>query len=87
MQSAPLVTRVHEMMNYSDNVLAESIAREVAIPRGLPPTFEGAARAVRDALSEHGFPLDGAVLSDSSGLSTDNRISPQHLSEVLNSAA
>lgn len=86
-QSAPLVTRVHEMMNYSDNVLAESIAREVAISRGLPPTFEGAARAVRDTLAEHGFPLDGAVLSDSSGLSTDNRISPQHLSEVLNSAA
>lgn len=86
-QSAPLVTRVHEMMIYSDNVLAESIAREVAISRGLPPTFEGAARAVRDTLAEHGFPLDGAVLSDSSGLSTDNRISPQHLSEVLNSAA
>lgn len=86
-QSAPLVTRVHDMMIYSDNVLAESIAREVAISRGLPPTFEGAARAVRDTLAEHGFPLDGAVLSDSSGLSTDNRISPQHLSEVLNSAA
>lgn len=86
-QSAPLVTRLHEMMIYSDNVLAESIAREVAISRGLPPTFDGAARAVRDTLAEHGFPLDGAVLSDSSGLSTDNRISPQHLSEVLNSAA
>ncbi|MDO5030578.1 MAG: D-alanyl-D-alanine carboxypeptidase/D-alanyl-D-alanine-endopeptidase [Corynebacterium sp.] len=85
--SAPLITRVHDMMNFSDNVLAESIARELAIARHLPPTFAGAAQAVRDTLTEHGFPLDGAVLSDSSGLSTDNRITPQHLAEVLNAAA
>lgn len=85
--SAPLITRIRDLMLYSDNVLAESVARELAISRGLPPTFAGAASAVRDTLAEHGFSLDGAVLSDSSGLSTDNRISAQHLSQVLTAAA
>lgn len=85
--SAPLITRIRDMMVYSDNVLAESIARELAIARGLPPTFVGAASAVRATLTEAGFSLDGAVLSDSSGLSTDNRITPQHLSQVLTAAA
>lgn len=86
-QSAPLHTRLRDMMLYSDNVLAESIARELAVARNLPPTFAGAATAVRDTLAEHGFGLDGAILADSSGLSTDNRVTPKHLSEVLTAAA
>nr|WP_240393973.1 D-alanyl-D-alanine carboxypeptidase/D-alanyl-D-alanine-endopeptidase [Corynebacterium lactis] len=85
-RSAPLITRIRDMMLYSDNVLAESIARELAVKRGLPPTFEGAAEAVRSTLAEHGIRLDGAVLSDSSGLSTDDRVTPQHLATVLNAA-
>ncbi|WP_295628040.1 D-alanyl-D-alanine carboxypeptidase/D-alanyl-D-alanine-endopeptidase [uncultured Corynebacterium sp.] len=94
-ESAPLVARVHQMMVHSDNVLAESLAREVAISRGLTPDFAGAAQAVRDTLAEHGLALDGpgsgsgeaATLADSSGLSEDNRISPDQLDSVLLAAA
>lgn len=85
--SAPLITRVRDMMQHSDNVLAESIAREVALSKSLPPTYQGAAEAVRKVLVENGFNLDGAVLADSSGLSTDNRLTPHHLEQVLNAAA
>ena len=92
-QSAPLLTRVRDMMLGSDNVLAESLARELAIARGLPPTFGGAAQAVRDTLAENGFDLGApgtpgaAVLSDSSGLSSDNRLEPAHLHAVLQAAS
>lgn len=92
-KSAPLVERVRDMMLASDNVLAETLARELAIYRGLPPTFDGAAQAVRDTLAENGFNLGApgtpgaAVLSDSSGLSTDNLVQPAQLHALLQAAA
>ncbi len=90
--SAPLVDRVRQMMTRSDNVLAESLAREVAIDRGLTPDFAGAAKAVADTLSEHGLGLQftgpgAANLADSSGLSVDDRVTPQQLDRVLLAAA
>ena len=79
-------------MTQSDNVLAESLAREVAMDRGLAPDFAGAAKAVRDTLAEHGLGLEdsgasAANLADSSGLSVDNRVTPAQLDRVLLAAA
>ncbi|WP_141743025.1 D-alanyl-D-alanine carboxypeptidase/D-alanyl-D-alanine-endopeptidase [Corynebacterium sp. HMSC11E11] len=87
-ESAPLSERVHQMMTRSDNVLAESLAREVAVSRGLTPDFAGAAKAVADVLAEHGLALENtgssaANLADSSGLSVDNRVTPAQLDRVL----
>ncbi len=45
-QSPPLIERLREMMNDSDNVMAESIGREVAAAQGKPQSFDGAVRAV-----------------------------------------
>ncbi|MFD5869404.1 D-alanyl-D-alanine carboxypeptidase/D-alanyl-D-alanine-endopeptidase [Corynebacterium sp. NPDC060344] len=91
-ESAPLSERVHQMMTKSDNVLAESLAREVAIDRGLAPDFAGAAKAVADTLAEHGLGLEtsgssAANLADSSGLSVDDRVTPAQLDRVLLAAA
>lgn len=91
-ESAPLAERVRQMMTQSDNVLAESLAREVAIDRGLTPDFAGAAKAVADTLAEHGLGLEtsgpsAANLADSSGLSADNRVTPAQLDRVLLAAA
>lgn len=87
-ESAPLSERVRQMMTRSDNVLAESLAREVAIARGLTPDFAGGAKAVADVLAEHGLALEktgssAANLADSSGLSVDNRVTPAQLDRVL----
>ncbi len=87
-ESAPLSERVHQMMTRSDNVLAESLAREVAIARGLTPDFAGGTKAVADVLAEHGLALEktgssAANLADSSGLSVDNRVTPAQLDRVL----
>jgi D-alanyl-D-alanine carboxypeptidase/D-alanyl-D-alanine-endopeptidase (penicillin-binding protein 4) len=78
---------VEQLLTTSDNVLAESFGRLVAARRGLPPTFAGATRAVLDVLRELGVPVDGAALSDASGLSTLDRIAPATLVALLRAAA
>ncbi|MHA6798067.1 D-alanyl-D-alanine carboxypeptidase/D-alanyl-D-alanine endopeptidase [Bounagaea algeriensis] len=74
---------VENMLQHSDNVLAEVMAREVAIATGHQPSFEGATQAVRSVLTRHGVDLGGTALADGSGMSTQSRITPRALGEVL----
>ncbi len=85
--SAPLRDRLRAMMLHSDNVLAETIGREIALATGHQPTFDGAAAAVRATLEGAGFDLTGVVLHDSSGLSTDDRLPARLLNDILAAAA
>ncbi|BDH55519.1 D-alanyl-D-alanine carboxypeptidase/D-alanyl-D-alanine-endopeptidase [Tsukamurella sp. PLM1] len=86
-RSAPLSTRLHDALVHSDNVLAETIGREVAIATGRPASFDGAVRAVEAALRDAGFDLTGVELSDSSGLSNLNRIPAAVLDGIVTAAA
>jgi D-alanyl-D-alanine carboxypeptidase/D-alanyl-D-alanine-endopeptidase (penicillin-binding protein 4) len=86
-QSAPLVRLVEVMLTESDNVIAESLARHVAIKRGQPATFEGGASAQRDTIGELGLPVAELTLSDGSGLSRGDKVSPSLLAEVVALAA
>jgi serine-type D-Ala-D-Ala carboxypeptidase/endopeptidase (penicillin-binding protein 4) len=86
-QSAPLMDRLNEMMNNSDNVMAECIAREVAAAVGRPATFGDAVQAVTGRLAAAGVDLTGAVLMDSSGLSVDDRLTAKALDDVIGTAA
>lgn len=86
-QSAPLMERLRQMMHASDNVMAESIGREVADAQDRPRSFAGAAQAVQDALDDAGIDTSGARLLDSSGLSVDNRLTAETLDEIIQAAA
>lgn len=86
-QSPPLMQRLRDMVNQSDNVMAESIGREVAAEMNRPQSFDGAARAVIGTLEEAGIDTTGARLFDSSGLSVDDRLTANTLDEVVNAAA
>ncbi|MFC8044456.1 D-alanyl-D-alanine carboxypeptidase/D-alanyl-D-alanine-endopeptidase [Nocardia sp. NPDC057353] len=86
-RSAPLRDRLRQLMVWSDNVLAETVGREVAAARGLPQSFDGAADAVRAVLTEAGFDLTGVSMHDSSGLSVDDRVPARVLAAVLTAAA
>jgi serine-type D-Ala-D-Ala carboxypeptidase/endopeptidase (penicillin-binding protein 4) len=86
-QSAPLVTRLSEMMNASDNVMAESIAREVAAAINRPLSFAGAVDAVTNRLSNAHIDTAGAALVDSSGLSVDDRLTAKTLDGTVQAAA
>lgn len=86
-QSPPLIERLREMMGESDNVMAESIGREVAAAAGLPQSFDGGVRAVLGQLTKAGLDTTGASLFDSSGLSTNDRLTAATLDGVVNAAA
>ncbi|KAA0104146.1 D-alanyl-D-alanine carboxypeptidase/D-alanyl-D-alanine-endopeptidase [Mycolicibacterium sp. P1-5] len=86
-QGAPLIERLRQMMNASDNVMAESIAREVAKATGRPISFVGAVDAITNKLSGAGVDMTGVALFDSSGLSTLDRLTAKTLDEVVQAAA
>jgi len=85
--SAPVADLVEHAVRASDNVLAETLAREVAIERSAEPSFDGAAAQTLLALSQAGFDTAGAQLVDGSGLSTADRVPGQLLGAVLAEAA
>jgi D-alanyl-D-alanine carboxypeptidase/D-alanyl-D-alanine-endopeptidase (penicillin-binding protein 4) len=86
-ESPPLVHVVDWMLEQSDNVIAEALARQVALAAGREASFTGAAEAMLAQLGELGLPAEEASLSDASGLSRRNRISPTLLTDVLALAA
>jgi len=82
-QSAPLMSRLSELMNASDNVMAESVAREVAVKLHKPASFSGGVDAVTSVLADAGVDLKGASLRDSSGLSVDDRLTATTLDDLM----
>ncbi|MEV6714929.1 D-alanyl-D-alanine carboxypeptidase/D-alanyl-D-alanine-endopeptidase [Lentzea sp. NPDC051208] len=86
-KSASIEQLVDNMMQISDNVLTEAIAREIAIKTGNEPSFAGGVKAVRDVLTKNGFDLTGANFVDGSGLSATNKIPAKLLTDVLTAAA
>jgi serine-type D-Ala-D-Ala carboxypeptidase/endopeptidase (penicillin-binding protein 4) len=86
-QSAPLIQRLYEMMNVSDNVMAECIAREVAAAMHRQLSFTGAVDAVTNRLNTAHIDTSGASLQDSSGLSVFDRLTAKNLDGVVQAAA
>ncbi|OBA76365.1 D-alanyl-D-alanine carboxypeptidase/D-alanyl-D-alanine-endopeptidase [Mycolicibacterium mucogenicum] len=86
-QSPPLIERLREMMGASDNVMAESIGREVAAAVNQPQSFDGGVRAVLGQLAKAGLTTSGATLFDASGLSVNDRLTATVLDDVVNAAA
>lgn len=86
-QSPPLIRLVDVMIAESDNLLAEALARQVALARKQPASFDGAAAAMDAQVAELGLPADEITLSDGSGLSRRNRISPSLLTDLVRLAA
>ncbi|MGZ4560965.1 MAG: D-alanyl-D-alanine carboxypeptidase/D-alanyl-D-alanine endopeptidase [Mycobacteriaceae bacterium] len=85
--SAPLGVRLQQLMLASDNVLAEAVGREVAVARGMPASFVGAAAAVAATLTEAGIDTSGLAMKDISGLSVLDRAPARVLADVLSLAA
>ncbi|WKU02167.1 D-alanyl-D-alanine carboxypeptidase/D-alanyl-D-alanine-endopeptidase [Micromonospora soli] len=82
-ESLPLVRLVDIMIRDSDNVIAEYLARQVALAKGKPGSFVGGAAATDEVLGGLGLPADEISLADGSGLSRTNRISPSLLTDLI----
>ncbi|BCN57257.1 D-alanyl-D-alanine carboxypeptidase/D-alanyl-D-alanine-endopeptidase [Rhodococcus hoagii] len=85
--SAPLRDRLGQMMRRSDNVLAETIAREVAVAKNSEASFTGATEAIGKTLYDAGFKTDGLTLHDGSGLSVDDWVPARLQADILTAAA
>jgi len=84
--SPPLSALVAQMLEESNNVIAENLARQVAVATGQPASFSGAAQAVIKELKRLGVST-GIHLVDGSGLSPRDSIAPVTLVKVLELAA
>ena len=86
-RSQPIPRLVEQMLLASDNVLAEALARQVAVAERQPAGFTGAAAATRTVLGRLGLPATGDKLVDGSGLSLQDRVTPALLAGLLRVAA
>jgi PBP4 family serine-type D-alanyl-D-alanine carboxypeptidase len=84
-RSPPLAGIVQQMLTESNNVIAETLARQVAVATGRPGTFAGAAAAVMGVAAR--LHVTGIRLYDGSGLSPMDRISPRALVKLVGLAA
>lgn len=84
--SQPLSVLLAQALVNSDNVLAEALARQVAIARGAPPSFAGATAAIGEALQGLGIDPIGVELYDGSGLSNDDRVAPIVMAQIMDRA-
>lgn len=83
--SPPLAQIVQQMLAESNNVIAETLARHVAVATGRPGTFTGAAAAVTAVDRKLG--VRGITIHDGSGLSLQDQIWPQALVGLVRLAA
>ncbi|KQS61115.1 D-alanyl-D-alanine carboxypeptidase [Geodermatophilus sp. Leaf369] len=86
-RSAPVEQLVEQALTASDNLLADTLARQVALATGAEASFTGAAQAVADAVAAAGFDTTGLSLSDGSGLSGEDLVPARLLVDVLEAGA
>jgi serine-type D-Ala-D-Ala carboxypeptidase/endopeptidase (penicillin-binding protein 4) len=84
--SPPLSAMVGWMLRESNNVIAENLARQVALRERKPASFSGAAAGVTQVLRSLGV-RGGIHLVDGSGLSPQDRIAPSVLARLVGLAA
>ena len=80
--SPPLSAIVDQMLEESNNVIAENLARQVALATGQPASFSGAVAAVIRELRRLGV-KGGLRLVDGSGLSPQDAIAPATLVKMV----
>jgi len=84
--SATLAAQVAYMLQVSDNNVAETLYRQVAVARGVPATWAGARAAATALLASWGVPTAGLNLVDGSGVSRSDRVTNEALVGVLRRA-
>ncbi len=86
-RSASVLDQLAFMGQESDNYVAETMGRLSAIAAGREATFGGATDTLRAAAGSLGVDVKGMSLSDASGLSDRNRLTPHQLTDIIRAAA
>jgi D-alanyl-D-alanine carboxypeptidase/D-alanyl-D-alanine-endopeptidase (penicillin-binding protein 4) len=85
-EGIPLAEIARRFLKYSNNPIAESLLKSLAVAGGARGSFAGGVAAERRVLSGLGLDLDGTTLVDGSGLSRSNRVSVRLLVSALRAA-
>ncbi len=85
--SPPLAQIAQRLIEVSDNEAAEVLLRHAGLADQGDGSFVGGQTAVQRVLAANDVDMRGSVLYDGSGLSRDNRMSPQLLVDVIRWAA
>ncbi|MFJ2816558.1 D-alanyl-D-alanine carboxypeptidase/D-alanyl-D-alanine-endopeptidase [Streptomyces sp. NPDC087294] len=81
--SPPLSALVERMLTNSDNDIAETLARQVAVSAGERADFHGGGAAIAATLKKLGLPLKGSAFHDGSGLDRADRLTADLLTALL----
>lgn len=82
-QSAPLDEIMRSCMMRSDNQYAEALLRTYAVACGEKGSTEAGASREMNYWKRHKAPLEGVHIVDGSGLSRQNRVTPEFMAAVL----
>lgn len=82
-QSQPVSTLIQQTLIVSDNAIAEMLARLVAVKSGSGNTFGAIQAGVLGGLASYGIDTAGIAIVDGSGLSDDNAIPPNYLTQLF----
>lgn len=82
-ESQPLPVLVDQMLSRSDNMMAEALARQVAIRANVGSSWQSVAYGYASALEGLGFNSSWFHAGDGSGLADDTRFQPRFMDKVL----
>ncbi len=83
-KSDPLAVIVRKLNKFSNNFVAEQIAKTIAAEKtGAPGSHEKALELLRRFLTDSGIDVSEIILADASGLSRRNRISAKAITSLL----
>lgn len=83
-KSDPLAVIVRKLNKFSNNFVAEQIAKTIAAEKmGEPGSHEKALKLFTRFMVDSGIDMSGLVLADASGLSRRNRISAEAVTSLL----
>jgi D-alanyl-D-alanine carboxypeptidase len=81
---SPALTKILAFtLTWSDNVLAERIARQASIAAGNPGNDEGVAQTFTTVLEGLGISSGNLTVKDASGLSKENRVTATQVAQLL----
>ncbi len=82
-ESPPLSELVRDVNKWSNNLMARQLLLALAAQSATPGTTAGGAAAIRQWLAQKGLAFGELVIENGSGLSRVERISAEHLGQLL----
>ncbi len=85
--SDPVSAATNQMLDISDNMAAELLLKELGFVESRSGSSEGGAIALENLLEDSGFSVAETDVVDGSGLASENRVTCQLLTEVLEASS